>query len=412
MTAAPLTDALAAAEIDERQRALRALLRSPLLAATGSDAAAFTLVRRHAPWLRETLAREAGWHLDVDTEFARLRKTTAETGDATRGAVARPSGRAFTRRRYVLLCLALAALERAEHQITLGRLAGRILAAAADPDLVAAGVRFDLDARDERSDLVAVVRLLLGQRVLARVAGDEKAYLDRAGDALYDIDRRLLAVVLATRRGPSTVAAADVDERLAAVNAEVVADTDEARTRAARHTLARRLLDDPVVYDADLSDDERTYWQRQRTPLARRLAEATGLVPEHRAEGTALLDPSGEATDVRMPEEGTDGHATLLLAEHLAAAGGPVARPDLDAHMAELARRHRTRWRKSAGEPGGPQALAALAVSRLVALGLARIDGDTVVPLPALARYRAGDATVAGSGDRRGTEDATQEALL
>jgi uncharacterized protein (TIGR02678 family) len=403
VTAAPLTDALEAAQVDERQRALRALLRTPLLAATGPTAASFTLVRRHAAWLREILARETGWHLDVDIEFARLRKTPADTDDATRGAVARPSGRAFTRRRYVLLCLALAALERADQQTTLGRLAGHVLAAAADPDLVAAGVRFDLDSRDERSDLVAVVRLLLDQRVLTRVAGDEKAYLDRAGDALYDIDRRLLAVMLSTRRGPSTVAADDLDERIAAVSGELVADTDEARTRATRHRLARRLLDDPVVYEDDLTEDERAYWQRQRAPLGRRLAEATGFVAEHRAEGSALLDPTGDATDVRMPEEGTDGHATLLLAEHLAA--GPLTRAAVTDHMRDLAERHRTYWRKSSREPGGAQALAALAINRLVALGLARADEEMVVPLPALARYRAGEATVAGAA-------ATQERLL
>jgi uncharacterized protein (TIGR02678 family) len=403
---APLTDALAAAELDERQRALRALLRAPLLSARGADAPAFALVRRHAAWLRETFARETGWHLEVDAEFARLRKVGADTSDATRGALARPSRRPFTRRRYVLLCLALAALERADQQVTLGGLAQHVLAAAGDPELVRAGVRFDLDAREERSDLVAVVRLLLDQRVLARVAGDEKAYLDRAGDALYDIDRRLLSVVLATRRGPSTVTAVDFDERLEAISAELVADTDEARTRAARQALARRLLDDPVVYEDDLTDEQQGYWQRQRTQLARRLAEATGLVAEHRAEGSALLDPGGDSTDLRMPEEGTDGHATLLLAEHLAAAG-PRSRADLDAHLRELAGRHRTHWRKSAGEPGGAEALCALAIDRLVALRLARVDGDVVTPLPALARFRAGEVTVRGA-----PAPATQERLL
>jgi uncharacterized protein (TIGR02678 family) len=409
MTTAPLTDALAAAKVDERCRALRALLRSPLLAATGRDAPAFTLVRRHAAWLRELLARETGWHLDVEAEFARLRKVPADHGDATRGAIARPSGQPFSRRRYVLLCLALATLERAEQQVTLGRLAEQVVAGAADPDLVRAGISFDLDTRDQRSDLVAVVRLLLDQRVLVRVAGDEQGFLAATGDALYDIDRRLLAAVLATRRGPSTVAATDLDERIEAITGELVADTDEARARAHRHALSRRLLDDPVVYEADLTDDQRAYWQRQRTPLARRLADATGFVPEHRAEGTALLDPSGEATDARMPEEGTDGHATLLLAEHLAATGEPASLTDIVDLMAELAQRYRSYWRRAAGEPGGARELASIAVGRLVALGLARVDGDHVLALPALARYRAGQASVTRPGGHRET---IQESLL
>lgn len=224
---------------------MRALLARPLISAHGAQAAAFALIRKHAAWLRDTFAREAGWQLHVDAEFARLRKVPADLTDATRGAVARPAGTPFTKRRYVLLCLALAALEGAESQTTLGRLAERILAGASDPALHRAGVRFDLDSRDERGDLVAVVRLLLDLGLLARVAGDEQAFVNRAGDALYDVDRRLLSTVLATRRGPSTVTATGFLARLEAVTATLVADTDDGRVRQSRHQLARRLWTTP-----------------------------------------------------------------------------------------------------------------------------------------------------------------------
>lgn len=406
-----LADAVAAAQTDERHRAVRALLARPLLSAHGQNASVFALIRKHATWLRDTFARETGWQLHVDAEFARLRKTPADHADTTRGAVARPSGTPFSRRRYVLLCLALAALEGAEHQTTLGQLAERILAGASDPALQRAGVRFDLDSRDQRTDLVAVVRLLLDHGLLARVAGDEQAFVNRAGDALYDVDRRLLAVVLATRRGPSTITATGLDERLDAISAELVADTDEGRLRQSRHRLGRRLLDDPVIYEDALAPEDRSYLAHQRTQLTRRLAEATGFEPEVRAEGLALLDPTGEATDLRMPEEGTDGHATLLLAEHLAVADGPVERTRLHVWMREQAVRHRAYWRKTTREPGGAETLCDTAVGRLVALGLATVDdaGHTVTARPALARYRAGAAVMAG---QRTAPSATQETLL
>ncbi|MGC5412535.1 DUF2398 family protein, partial [Streptomyces sp. DT225] len=109
--------------------------------------------------------------------------------------------------RYVLLCLALAALERGESQIALGRLADQVVLDATDPGLVASGIHFTLDRREERLDLAAVVRLLLDLGVLRRVAGDEDAYVNGAGDVLYDVERRVLAGLLATRRGPSTVQA-------------------------------------------------------------------------------------------------------------------------------------------------------------------------------------------------------------
>lgn len=390
---AALSDALEATRAADRQRAARALLRRPLLA---GDDPAFPAVKRHAAWLRDWFARETGWHLQVDPETVRLRKVPADLHDGSRPALASP-GQPLRRRRYVLLCLALAALERADAQTTLGRLAEAVLAGAADPALTAAGVRLDLDTREDRTDLVAAVRVLLRMGVLRRVAGDETGYLHGPGDALYDVERRVLAGLLVTRRGPSTVDADDLDERLAAVTDELVADTDEARTRAVRHRLTRRLLDDPVVYYAELDDDERAYLTSQRTAIVRRVREATGLVEEVRAEGIALVDPAGTdaLTDVRMPEEGTDGHVTLLLAEHLAGSGAtPVPVADIETHVAALVVTHRTYWRKGAAEPGAERALTAQALDRLTALRLARRTPEGVVALPALARFRLGPAVL------------------
>lgn len=389
--ASAVTDALDAARDAERRRAVRALLRSPLLPATAPE---FPAVRRQAGWVREWFARETGWHVHVEPELARLRKVPADDTDGTRSASV--AGVPLRRRRYVLLCLALAALERAEQQTTLGQVASAVVTGAADPALAAAGVRFELENRDDRSDLVAAVKLLLELRVLRRVAGDEAAYLSGAGDALYDVDRRVLAALLVTRQGPSLIDATDTDARLVAVTAGLVADTDDARNTALRHALTRRLLDDPVVHYADLSDAERGYLTSQRTALVRRITAATGLEPEIRAEGIAMVDTAGSdvLTDVRTPEEGTDGHATLLVAEHLAA-GGPRTVGELEAFVADLAAQYRARWRKGTGEPAAVTALTALAVDRLVALRLARRqpgddDGVLVVPLPALSRFRLG----------------------
>lgn len=382
------------AAADERGRALRALLRRPLLSASGPDADAFVLVRRHAAWLREWFAAETGWRLHVEPEFARLRKRPADVADPWRPARPGRGKPPFSRRRYVLLCLALAALERSESQTTLGLLAEKVITGAADPVLVDAGVNFTMERIDERRDLVAVVRLLLDLGVLHRVAGDEQAYVDARGDALYDVERRVLSVLLASPRGPSTIAAAAFPTRL-----EALADDPElqaAGPTVVRRRLARRLLDDPVVYDADLDDDERAYLRTQRPQLARRLAEPAGLEPELRAEGTCLLDPTGDATDAALPEEGTDGHATLLLAEYLASAGRrTVGDDELLGHLATLAEQHRAYWRKATRTPEGIAALCRTAVERLGALRLVDHRPEGVVALPALARYTAGEPIVA-----------------
>ncbi|WP_073951321.1 TIGR02678 family protein [Streptomyces kebangsaanensis] len=397
----PLGEVLDGRRTAEFHKAARALLSEPLLLARGPHADAFRLVRQYASELRDWFDRNTGWSLRVDAEAARLRKAPGTLADPTHPArEASRSGAPLTRRRYVLLCLALAALERGEAQIALGRLAEQVVLDAADPHLAAAGVEFTLERRDERLDLAAVVRLLLRYGVLRRVAGDEDAYVSGAGDALYDVQRRVLAGLLATRHGPSLIAARDFEERLAELTAENALDSDELRFRAIRQMLTRRLLDDPVLYYDELTDEELAYLTRQRAFLIARVGELTGLVAEVRAEGIAMVDPLDDLTDVRMPEQGTHGHVTLLLAERLAAAGGEVGRGELERHVRELTSVHGGFWSKSAKQPGSEGELVEQALVKLTSLGLVTRTAEGVVPLPALARYAVGETVVLEPGAR------------
>jgi len=227
------------AVVAERQTALRALLRHPLLAAAGRHSAEAGLVRRHATWLREWLARNPAWTLQVDNEVARLRKTPADLSDGTRPARDPSSNTEFNRRRYVVFCLALAALERADRQTTLGKMAEAVVAfAAADPALAAAGIIFDLASHDQRRDLVHATRLLIELCVLVRIHGDEQQYLSAQGDVLYNVNRPALASILNVKRGPSTVDDTDLEARLAAI----VAERDWLRERVERAESEREQL--------------------------------------------------------------------------------------------------------------------------------------------------------------------------
>lgn len=387
-----LDEAMAA----ERQQALRALLRRPLLSAAGAPSAEFAVVRRHAAWLREWLARQPGWTLQIDSETARLRKTPADLADATRPACEPGAGAPFSRRRYVILCLALAALERADRQTALGGLADAVVAlAAADPALAAAGVSFTLTGQDQRRDVVHVMRFLLDLRVLVRVHGDEQQYLAGRGDVLYNVNRPALAAMLNVRRGPSTIDEMALERRLDALVEEPMPDTDDGRNRRLRSRVTRRLLDDPVVYYDALGSDERAYLNSQRAFVIGQIEEATGLVAEIRREGIAMVDEPGDLSDLGLPEEGTEGHLTLLLAEHLAGCARrdgamAVGQAALRQHVAELIARHRPYWRKDVGEPGAEIALTEQTIVRLEALRLVRRTDDGVVPLPALGRYALG----------------------
>ncbi|MCA0242476.1 MAG: TIGR02678 family protein [Proteobacteria bacterium] len=379
---------------DELRQAKRALLMTPLM---GAAHPALPLVRRHAEALREWFQREAGWPLVVERDGARLYKHPADLASATRGLPR------YDRQRYVLLCLACAVLERAEAQISLRSLGERLLGHAAEPTLAARGFAFTLQTQGERRALVTVCQTLLDLGVLQRVAGDEDAYVQglaqQQGDVLYDVNRRSLAGLLAAVRGPSSwpvgQAPVSLEERLASLVQQVLPDHDEARRGALRHALARRLLDDPVLYLHDLDEPARAYFVNQRGAMAARLAEGTGLVAEHRAEGSALTDDAAELSDVLLPAEGTEAHATLLVAEYLAnalserqCAALPVAA--VAAFLAAARETHGRFWRKAARESGGEHELAAQALQRLARLGLLRLQGDAVLPLPAVARYRLG----------------------
>ena len=186
-------DVLSRHRDEERRDALRVLLMQPLMTAAHP---AFAAVRRHASELRDWFSQAAGWLLHVERDCARLYKRPADLNNASRGA---PD---FERRSYVLFCLACAALERADPQITLRNLGDKLLAMAAEPELAERGFAFTLEAQHERRELVRVCRYLLELGVLHRVAGDEDAFVARDGDALYDVQRRVLAGLLA-RSAPS-----------------------------------------------------------------------------------------------------------------------------------------------------------------------------------------------------------------
>ena len=386
---------------EERSQAVRALLMAPLMTPAHPE---FAAVRRNAVDLRAWFTRETGWALHIERDCARLYKRPANLLDASRGLPG------YDRRRYVLLCLACAVLERADAQITLRVLGDRLLLLAAEPSLLSCGFSFALQAQHERRELVAVCRSLLELGVLLRVAGDEEGFVrigddNAAADALYDVQRRVLAAMLAGVRGPSTWSAEEApltfDGRLSALVVEHIPDSDEGRRTALRHQLSRRLLDDPVMYIDALDADQRAYFINQRGPMATRLCEATDLLAEQRAEGLALVDEAGELTDVVMPAEGTEAHVTLLVAELLAnrqrvngGNGNVITVSEVTLFVAQAKERYGTYWRKSAREPGAEQELAHSALERLQKLQLVARLGDAIQPLPALARFAIGETEI------------------
>lgn len=407
---------------EERRQAVRLLLEHPLVSDRGPDPQTFALVRRYAPELQRWFADQLGYRLVVDPELARLHKRPAP------GARPRPlrtrSGRDFDPRRYALLCLVLAALERLEVQTVLSELADQVALLAQSEE----GLRnLDLESRGERQAFVDVVRVLVDLDVLSVTDGEDVAYVDRTGDALYDIHPRRLSQML-------SVPVPEAPESLlrdGGADLDTYPDTDEGARRRARHRLMRRLVEEPVLYLDELEPGERDYLDHTRHYLVGQVERATGLTVEVRREGLAAIDPSGALTDLAFPANGTVAHAALLLAEELAGRGRRARDVDHEegresdseaaptvapwSELEELARswisRYRRYWSKeyTDDESEGARRLTADAVERLAAMGLVVRHAEGVQPRPAVARYRtvgAGEADEADEKDREAEDGA------
>lgn len=372
----------------ERRAALRRLLSRPLLLAD-QEPEVFPAIVRHRAELVRWFADNAGWTLVVDAaaRHARLLKRPARS-DPTRPARL-PGKKPFDRRRYVLLSLALAALDGEAAQVTLARLAEAVRELSLEePDLRP----FDPDLAPERHAFVDVVRLLSELGVLSLRDGDAERYArSREGDALYDVRERLLPRLLAAPRPPALAGSP------ARMVEEERGETEEGERTRGRHAVFRRLLDDPVVYRDELDERARDWLLGGSGFVYERLARDAGLQVERRAEGLAAIDPEGTLTDTPFPEgSSTVKHAALLLCEWLAdraraarpEAPPPVAWPEIVERVAALRAEHAGRWAKEFedGEAGAAE-LASEALRVLVGFGLAAPAPGGFAARPAAARF-------------------------
>jgi len=383
---------------DERLRAVRAMLRRPLLVDEGTDR---VLVNRHKEWLVLWFSHYAGWELHVDPEACRLVKRPADTADDSRPCRDPASkNTALTRRAYVFVCLIFSILVREGRQLTLQRIAETLAGIGrSDATFLNNGMSLELDRRESRRDLVHALRVLLDWRVLSAVERDDDSYVSTGGgDVLYNVNRPVLSRLLAARQPPSMVHTEDFEQRLREIwqgkAAESAGTSDEWQLRELRCGLFRRLLDDPVLYYDDLDEAQLAYLKSQRGHMVREVERATGLVAEIRAEGIAMVDQDGDLSDYSLPETGTDGHLTLLLATSLAnrlreGKAEPVPISDLEEETRRLAAAHPL-WRKDARIAGSEVGLTREVLARLRALGLVRLVTEpvaAVVALPAIGRF-------------------------
>ncbi|MFZ3492038.1 TIGR02678 family protein [Streptomyces sp. 5.8] len=444
-----VADGVPALELAEYQKAVRLVLRHPLITAGHPDRAALPLVRRWAQLLRADLGEVLGYRLVTDGETARLFRTQ-DALDATRPALTK-AGRPFDRRRYAYLALTLAALGRSGTQVSLSELASAVAADAGRID----GLGMDTGRKPDRDAFVDAVTWLEACAAL-RMADGSAA--DWAGDpdkaeALYDIDREVVGALFRPSRALQHLDS--VTGLLHESGSRGLAQGRETQRRAAAREARRMVLEQPVVYYADV--DAALHGQLRSPALAEDLARLTGLEVERRAEGVALVDIARRLSDTAFPAGGTVAQAALLLCakiagqvEWAATSRGRIEylpAPDAAERLQRAAERidgalparaaaaellndapERPRPERQESEPGeeaaypflteawlraalrkltaefgagmaekqlaDPERLLAEALGLLASMGLlARVDGGVLV-LPLLARYRGVTAQI------------------
>jgi len=397
-------------EQEERRDAIAAILARPLLTAEASDADDLRLVRLHAGWLRKWFQRWPGWTLIVTADMARLRKHPSPRSDSTRGLIDRDDAQQrskFTRRKYALLCLVLAALENEQRQTTIKQVASKTeTAVRLDGHLAELAFEFDTKLLAHRRELVAVMRYLQQQHVLALIDRDDLGYVQSQSDCLYRIGRSALSSMLCSIRGASTIRQAHVNDLILQLNETEVPETPQAQNEELQHRLVRRLLDDPVIYFDELTPREYEYFNMQGERILKELRSVTGMEVERRSEGVAMLAPVAVWTDLGLPESGTRGHATLLLAEWFGSRLREctemecrIPQDEVFRHVQELAEEHQSRWRKSAGTNEGVRQIFRDAIDILQSLSLIDVRTEYVIPRPAVARYQLAELEPALGND-------------
>jgi len=292
-------------ELADYQRAVRLLLRHPLVTASWPDERALLRIRRFSAELRRDLADAFGYRLELHGATARLVRTT-DALDPDRPAVTR-TGRPFDRQRYAYLSLVLAVLGRAGIQITLSELADSV---AGDANRIT-GLGFDPDAGQDRRALVDAVGWLEERGVLRLADGSSASWAGDpgAGEALYDIARD---VVFALFRPPRVLQHVD---SVTALLERSMSRSGNADRRAAAQAARRAVVDRPVVYYADVADEVANHLRGAALPTD--LQRLTGLRVERRAEGVLLVDTTRLSAE-QFPGTGSVAQAAVLIATAMA----------------------------------------------------------------------------------------------
>ncbi|GII52649.1 hypothetical protein Pth03_10380 [Planotetraspora thailandica] len=287
------------------QDAVRLVLTSDLITAIHPRPGVLDRVLPWADQLTRDLHDLFGYTLIATTRHVRLIRRLDGLNPSRGKVFTTKAGKPFDRRRLAYLCLILGSFQRSRVEISLADLVRQFGPVANTIE----GLGFDPLVPGHKAAVVDVLGWLVERGAMSLSDGSVEAWTrGGGGDALYDIDHDICSMIFRPARPVQHLTSS-----AALLEYVYEGNPDAAFENAAERRARRLLLEQPVVYYADV--DAETAAVLRRDDVAENLARLTGLVVERRAEGVMLADPSGKFTDRPFPGRGgaVNRAAGLLL---------------------------------------------------------------------------------------------------
>ena len=295
-------------DLGSYQHAVRLVLTHDVITATRPRPGTLEAVLRWADQMTNDFRDLLGYTLIATTRQVRLTRRLDAFDPTQMTIFAAKSGRPFDRRRLAYLCLILASFQRSRVEISLADLVRAFTPAANAID----GLGFDPTVTQHKAAVVDVLDWLVDRGALKLSDGSVEAWTNdtERGDALYDIDHDICAVLFRPARPVQHLTSA-----AGLLDATFTSAKRQAQREAAAQRAARALIEYPVVYYAQVEPEVADALRAHG--VAENLARLTGMAVERRAEGIMLADAGGRFTDRPFPGRGgaVNRAAGLLLAK-------------------------------------------------------------------------------------------------
>lgn len=176
--------------------------------------------------------------------------------------------------------------------------------------LLTMDVTIDWTLYEHRLSMMRALRKLKQLNILIAVDGDEGDWAQQGGDnnVLYECSSMARYVL---RRFPKELMAyQDID----ALSEREEAETPEAEIAQRRQRVYRRLVQEPMVYDWEWTEEERHYLLTQRRSIIEHMDEMLNLEGRRYQEGLLFFDPEVSAEGDLFPTLSVISDLVILMA--------------------------------------------------------------------------------------------------